>query len=120
MAKNEGALDPVAAVNVVSLVGRVSAAPERRQLPSGDELVTFRLIVPRPPPAKGGGAEERTRVDVVDIACWSARTRRSATRLDADLAVRVEGSLRRRFFRSSGGAASRYEVEAGSVTRVRK
>lgn len=109
---------PIASVNVVSLVGRVSVCPETRALPSGDELVTFRLIVTRPPD-KRGGASHRTRVDVLDIACGSGRTRRSAARLDAGDVVRVEGAVRRRFFRTGGSAASRYEVEASSVSRVR-
>jgi len=106
--------------NTVVLVGRVSAAPEQRDLPSGDALVTFRLVVPR---ARAGRAaagttrttKERTTVDVIDVACWSARTRRSALRLDAGARARVEGSLRRRFFRTGGSTASRYEVEASSV-----
>lgn len=111
--------DADTAVNAVSLVGRVSSAPETRELPSGDELVTFRVIVPRPPRTRTGGEGERARVDVIDVACWSARTRRSASRLEAGSVIRVEGSLRRRFFRSGGGAVSRYEVEASAVARVR-
>ena len=117
MTPKKAASDPGAGVNAVSLVGRVSASPETRRLPSGADLVTFRLIVPRPR-VPGGGAGERTRVDVVDIACWSARTRRAAARLDSDVVVRVEGSLRRRFFQAGAGAASRYEVEATSLSRV--
>lgn len=104
-------------VNSVVLRGRVSAEPEVRELPSGDELVTFRLIVTRAPRRNGGGVGERTTVDVIDIACWSARTRRSARTLMPETVVRVEGALRRRFFRTGGGAASRYEVEASSVRR---
>lgn len=106
------------AENAVVLVGRVSVAPECRILPSDDELVTFRLIVPRAPARGGGGAGERTTVDVIDVACWSSSTRRAAKRLTADTVVRVEGALRRRFFRTGGGAASRYEVEASAVRRA--
>jgi single-strand DNA-binding protein len=72
--------------------------------------------VPRGPDGRREGA--RTRVDVIDIACWSPRTRRSAKRLEADDGIRVEGALRRRFFRAGAGAASRYEVEARSVRRL--
>ena len=32
--------------------------------------------------------------------------------------MRVEGSLRRRFFGTAGGRASRYEVEAHRLVRV--
>ena len=104
--------------NSVTLIGRVSAAPELRELPSEDELVTFRLIVARPPVRKHADAAQRTKVDVIDIACWSARTQRAAMKLEPEAVVQVQGSLRRRFFRTGGGAASRYEVEATLVKRV--
>jgi len=101
-------------VNAVTLVGRVSAAPESRDLPSGDRLVTLRIVVDRPP---ARGSTKRV-VDVIDVACWSKRTQRTATSLGPDDAVRVEGSLRRRFFATGAGRASRYEVEAGRLARV--
>ena len=86
----------------------MSGDPEARVLPSGDDLVTLRLVVARP----AGGP-----VDTIDLACWSRSTRRSAARLsDGDL-VHVTGALRRRFFRTPGGAASRYEVEVATLTR---
>lgn len=34
-------------VNEVRLVGRVSAAPEERALPSGDTVASLRVVVPR-------------------------------------------------------------------------
>ncbi len=108
-------LSPIPApCNEVVLVGRVSAAPERRELPSGDELVTLRVVVDRPP--RRGST--RRQVDVIDVACWSRRTQRSAAGLAADDDVRVEGALRRRFFAAGGSRASRYEVEASRVARL--
>ena len=101
-------------VNTVTLVGRVSAAPDLRDLPSGDRLVTLRVVVDRPPER---GSTKRM-VDVIDVACWSKRTQRTATSLAPDDAVRVEGSLRRRFFATGAGRASRYEVEASRLARV--
>jgi single-strand DNA-binding protein len=101
-------------VNSVTLVGRVSAAPDLRDLPSGDRLVTLRLVVDRPPER---GSTKRV-VDVIDVACWSKRTQRTASSLGPDDAVRVEGALRRRFFATGSGRASRYEVEAGRLARV--
>jgi single-strand DNA-binding protein len=100
--------------NQVVLVGRVSAPPERRDLPSGDQLVTLRVVVDRPP-QKGS---TRRAVDVIDVACWTRRTQRTATGLEPDDGVRVEGALRRRFFAAGGGRASRYEVEANRLVRV--
>jgi single-strand DNA-binding protein len=101
-------------VNTVTLVGRVSAAPDVRDLPSGDRLVTLRVIVERPPER----GSTRRAVDVIDVACWSKRTQRTAGSLGPDDTVRVEGSLRRRFFATGAGRASRYEVEAGRLVRV--
>lgn len=97
-------------VNTVELSGRVSGEPEERVLPSGDPLVTMRLVVARP----SGGP-----VDTIDLACWSAASRRSAGRVADGDRVHVTGSLRRRFFRTPGGAASRYEVEVTKLSRRR-
>ena len=98
-------------VNVVKLVGRVSAVGEPRELPSGDVVV---MVVSRPPRRARGAT-----VDTIDVACWSARARRAASRCAVGDEVEVEGSLRRRFFRAGGGVASRYEVEASAVKRRR-
>jgi single-strand DNA-binding protein len=106
---------PAGHLNSVTLVGRVSAAPDLRDLPSGDPLVTLRVVVDRPPERR----TSKRQVDVIDVACWSKRTQRTAGTLGPDDGVRVEGALRRRFFATGGGRASRYEVEARRLTRVR-
>lgn len=105
-----------APANEVHLVGRVSGEPVPRELPSGDALVQLRVVVPRPPRS---GATSRVQVDTLDIACWSARTRRVAARLTPGQTVEVTGALRRRFFAAGGARASRYEVEADTLRRVR-
>lgn len=97
--------------NEVALTGRLSGEASIRELPSGDELVTWRVVVSR-------GEDEP--VDPIDLACWSAGTRRAARRLADGDRVRVEGSLRRRFFRTPAGAASRYEVEVRRLVRDRR
>lgn len=104
-----------APANEVRLVGRVSGEPVARAMPSGDELVQFRLVVPRTPRRGDPG---RGQVDTIDIACWGAAVRRSGARLPDGQAVEVRGSLRRRFFATAGGRASRYEVDAVSIRRV--
>ncbi|HYN66751.1 MAG TPA: single-stranded DNA-binding protein [Ornithinibacter sp.] len=102
-------------VNSVHLAGRVTATGEPRTLPSGDTVLTLRVVVPRP--QRRGRA--RAGVDTIDVACWTAAVRRSAARCTVDDHVEVEGALRRRFFRSGGSVASRYEVEARTVSRRR-
>lgn len=102
--------------NEVVLVGRVSGPPAARVLPSGDEVLTLRVVVSRP--AGSRRTPRSPTVDTVDVACWSGRARAAARRLDEGDRVRVRGALRRRFQRASGGVASRYEVEAVELTRV--
>ncbi len=109
-------------LNEVRLQGRVSQQPERRELPSGDELWTFRLVVPRAPrgerPDEQGGP--RGTVDAIECAVWDARVRRSVARWQAGDVIEVEGAVRRRFFRTGGGTGSRVEVEVSSGRRVRR
>lgn len=111
----------VETVNTVHLVGRVSWGPEPRVLPSGDEVVQLRIVVPRPV-RRGQGAraeDSRSQVDAIEVACWSARTRAAALRLSVDDYADLEGSLRRRFYAAGAGRVSRYEVEAHRLRRVR-
>jgi single-strand DNA-binding protein len=118
--RNEG-LDAaeagVAGVNEVTVGGRISGPPVARELPSGDTVVQLRLVVPRSgrrPRGRGGSAT----VDTIDIACWTKVLQRKAVRLKPGDFVTVHGALRRRFWRSSAGPASRYEVEAAALDQV--
>ncbi len=108
--------------NVVHLRGRVSAVDEPRELSSGDWVLTLRIVVARPPSSSRHGARSArptTTVDTIDVACWSRSTRRVAGALTSHDVVEVDGALRRRFFRAGGAPASRYEVEASRLRRVR-
>jgi single-strand DNA-binding protein len=100
--------DDVANDNTVCLRGTLAAKAEPRQLPSGDEMVSFRLTVARPP-------GDRTRVDSIDCATTSAKVRRCLERADPGDRLDVGGSLHRRFWRSPAGVASRYEVMVTSA-----
>jgi single-strand DNA-binding protein len=104
--------------NEVLLRGRLAARVEQRVLPSGDLLALFRLVVERPQrPRK---ADDRTpSVDTFDCVAWRARVRRSAGGWQPGDVVEVTGSLRRRFWRSPAGPASRCEVEVASARIVR-
>lgn len=113
--------------NEVTLSGRVSAPAVARELPSGDALVSLRIIVRRPAPrAVGAAARPRTSraeppaspavVDTIDLACWTRVLQRRALKLKAGDVITVQGALRRRFWRSPGGPASRYEVEVSALT----
>ena len=103
--------------NEVRLVGRVSGSGQERELPSGDEVVSLRVVVPRTGRAPRKSAAS---VDTIDVACWTTRVRRTALGLADGDVVQVEGALRRRFFRAGAAAVSRYEVEASSLRRVQR
>jgi len=105
-------------VNQVLLTGRLSGEPEARELPSGDTVVLLRVVVPRVETSGRRAEAPSSRVDTIDVACWARAVQRRALRLGDGDAVRVAGALRRRFWRTPGGAASRYEVEATSVLRA--
>ena len=96
-------------LNDLLLRGRVSAAATTKELPSGDMVVEFRLIVTR---------ENREGVDTLDIAAWSAKSRKTALSLAPDEWVEISGAVHRRFWQSPGGLASRWQVEAIDILRL--
>jgi single-strand DNA-binding protein len=103
-------------VNEVIMSGRISGSPEERELPSGDTVVQLRLVVPRSGSRvrTGGGGPT---VDTIDVSCWTKTLQRKAVRLKPGDLVTIRGALRRRFWRSPGGPASRYDVEATGLDR---
>lgn len=106
-------------VNEVRLVGRVSAEPQSRELPSGDQLVTWRLVVTRGAVRRSAPDSVRVpTVDTLDCVAWSAGVRRTARGLAAGDVVEVSGALRKRFWRTSAGPSSRTEVEVERVRRL--
>ncbi|HVQ17767.1 MAG TPA: single-stranded DNA-binding protein [Actinomycetes bacterium] len=101
--------------NEVSLAGRVAADPVATTLPSGDVVVSVRVIVDR-----DSRARQPPTVDTIDCAGWTARARRSMLAWHTGDFVSLEGALRRRFWRSTSGAQSRYEVEVLQAKRLRR
>jgi len=96
-------------LNDVLLRGRVSRATIEKELPSGDKVVEFRLIVSR---------DKQAGVDTLDIGSWNAKSRRTALSLLPDEWVEISGSIHRRFWSSPTGLASRWQVEAVEISRI--
>ena len=101
--------------NSVHLTGRVSAAPETKTLPSGDEVVSFRLIVRRSPAAR---RRSKQVVDTIECSAWTAALRRSVLRLEPGTEVTLSGELRRRFSRGGAGAISWVTVDVDTCRKV--
>lgn len=110
--------EQLAARNEVLLVGRVSGGPEERELPSGDRIVAWRVVVDRKPVRRLPEGVRIASVDTFDCVAWTARQRRSALTLVEGDIVQVEAALRRRFWRAGGATASRYELEVLALRRL--
>ena len=107
------AKDEFSPMNEVRLVGRVTSLAVEKELPSGDKVVEFRVVIGREKLRNG-----KKEVDSLDIAAWSAKARRAALAVKIDSWVEVKGSVRRRFWRAPTGLASRWQVEASEVVRL--
>lgn len=114
------AADRLRSRNEVVLVGRVSGEPETRELPSGDTLVSWRVVVDRPAPRRRPEGRKPPTIDTVDCVGWTAAVRRTARGLSDGDVVAVEGALRRRFWRGGAGMRSRTEVEVEALRRLRR
>lgn len=107
------AIEEFTPINEVRLVGRVTSLAVEKELPSGDKVVEFRVVIGREKLRNG-----KKEVDSLDIAAWSAKARRAALAMKIDTWVEVKGSVRRRFWRAPTGLASRWQVEASEVVRL--
>ena len=102
-------------LNAVSLVGRLSGEPTEKSLPSGDKVVEFRVVIAREgKPSKS----KKSMVDTIDVAAWSAVNRKIALKLNEHSWVAISGSIRRRFWQSPAGLASRWQVEASDISTL--
>jgi single-strand DNA-binding protein len=99
--------------NDVVLRGRVSAPAELRTLPSGDPLLSFRLIVRRPVPRVRGQS-----VDVLTCITYDRGLQRRMAAWQPGDVVEVEGALQRRFWRTGSGTASACEVNCRRGRKV--
>lgn len=103
----------------VALVGRLGAQVRSKELPSGDVITSFTVIVDRPVRERRGGHKAAT-VDAIACTTTRARTRSMVEKLEPGTVVSVEGTLRRRFWRGSAGApvGSTMEVVVHSLTKA--
>jgi single-strand DNA-binding protein len=99
--------------NEVVLAGRLRDLPKTKVLPSGDQIVTWRLIVARPRPLTS-----RQPTDWVDCVAFGARVRRAAMSWQIDDVIEVNGALRRRFWRGASGLTSGCEIDVVHASRL--
>ena len=74
MPKSSASATPPVHANEVRLVGRLAVQPVHRELPSGDPLVSFRLVVERDAAAvraaRAGGSSRSPTVDTLECSAW--------------------------------------------------
>lgn len=108
--------------NEVQLRGRVSGTPERRRLPSGDEVVRLRLVL-----ARSDGVTDAIPVQVGPAPGPGRRARSGQTgrrdlahaeRLPSGVWIAVAGRLQRRWWQAGGGRRSQLEVVATALTPI--
>jgi single-strand DNA-binding protein len=99
----------------VSIVGRLGSRVGRKELPSGDSVAVFTVIVDRPPGSRPSGS--RVSVDAIACQAFRAGVVRRLETLDPGTWVRVDGRLRRRFWRTGAGLGSAMEVEVSRLVR---
>jgi single-strand DNA-binding protein len=99
--------------NDVVLRGRLSAPAELRTLPSGDTLVSFRIVVRRPGPRVRGQS-----ADVLGCITYDRGLQRRVAAWQPGDVVEVEGALQRRFWRTGSGTASVCEVNCRRGRKV--
>lgn len=106
--------------NAVRLRGRLAAAPEVRVLPSGDEITTWRVVVPRAakdtPPRSDG--RKAAGVDTLDCSTRRAGLRKQAQSWQPDDVLELDGAIQRRFYRKDGQLLSRHEVVVHNARRI--
>ena len=103
--------------NDVVLCGRLAAPAEQRKLPSGDVVLTARIIVNRDASSQ---SKSRQRVDTIDCVAWQGRIQRTMRSWQSGDVVQIAGALRRRFYRGGAGVVSRTEVEVKKARRLRR
>ncbi|MBU6243580.1 MAG: single-stranded DNA-binding protein [Actinomycetales bacterium] len=103
---------PTVAANEVRLVGRLGARVVVRDLPSGDQLTEFSVVVSR----EASGRARK--VDAVPCQSILPEVRAEIHCLPQGSWVEIRGQLRRRFWRGSQGLGSALAVEASHVALV--
>ena len=103
-------------VNEVHLNGKLGQHVLTKKMPSGDEVTTFTLIVPRTSRPRIG----HQKVDSLACQTLKPAIRRKVEAWPVGTWVEIQGELHRRFWRSGNGIGSATEIEVRSLVRVRE
>ena len=95
----------MASLNHVTLIGRLTAAPEMRYTPSGKAVANFDLAVER---RKSGDREKET--DFIPVVVWEKLAEICNDYLTKGKLVCIVGSLRTRTYEKDGQKRKAFEI----------
>jgi single-strand DNA-binding protein len=116
---NVNSESPAESFSEVIVLGRLGARVAERELPSGDTVTVFTVIVDRSARDRASASASQATVDSIACQTFRAPVSRRVLGMPPGEWVRVEGTLRRRFWRAGAGLGSAMEVEVRRLERVR-
>lgn len=100
----------------VSITGRLGTRIDVREMPSGDEIIVFSIVVDRPPSPR---SHSTAKVDTLPCQSLRRDIRKRVEGLEPGTLVEASGQLRRRFWRAGSGLGSALEIEVDSLRKAR-
>lgn len=102
-------------LNVIAIMGRLTAEPELRHTPNGIATCTFRIAVER----SFARAGEERKADFIDIVTWRKTAEFVCKYFGKGSLIAVNGSLQTRNYEDkNGNKRTAYEVVADNVHKV--
>lgn len=102
-------------LNIIALMGRLTAEPELRHTPNGVATCTFRIAVER----SFARAGEERKADFIDIVTWRKTAEFVCKYFGKGSLIAVNGSLQTRSYEDkNGNRRTAYEVVADNVHKV--
>ena len=102
-------------LNVIAIMGRLTAEPELRHTPNGVATCTFRIAVER----SFARAGEERKADFIDIVTWRKTAEFVCKYFGKGSLIAVNGSLQTRSYEDkNGNRRTAYEVVADNVHKV--
>ncbi len=104
-------------MNLVALIGRLTADPELRYTPNGVAVTTFTIAVDRRFKSESG--EKQT--DFFDVVAWRQRAEYASNYLSKGQRIAVQGTLQQRsWVQQDGQKRSKIEVVADNLQGLDK
>ena len=99
-------------MNVICLIGRLTAEPELKTTPNGNSVTSFTLAVDRAYTPKG----EDKKTDFIDCVAWTNTAEFITRYFRKGAKMGVKGELNKRTYTASdGGQRSVYEVKVDNA-----